>query len=294
MIQEVVMYKYSALLVITVLALVVMACGITVNLPVAKVKTGPTVTDEINVPNIEDDAVPAELTIGFGAGELFLGPSDKNVIVDGIATYNVEDFKPQVTIDGHQVRIETGDLEINGIPNFGDDYKNEWDLQIGQSPMKLRINAGAYKGRFELGGLALESLRVGDGAADVSLSFSEANKTEMDTLRYDTGASSVKLIGLANANFDTMIFKGGAGDFTLDFSGELKRDATVTVDSGLSNVTIIVPKGVAARVFVDSGLANVDIGGEWDRSGNDYMLSGEGPTFTINVNIGAGNLELLN
>ena len=35
-----------------------------------------------------------------------------------------------------------------------------------------------------------------------SLSFSEVNPVEMDTLRYDTGASrAVTLTGLANANF---------------------------------------------------------------------------------------------
>ncbi|MGD9092240.1 MAG: toast rack family protein [Anaerolineales bacterium] len=288
------MYKYTALLAIAVLAIVAMACGVTVNFPVAEVKTGPTITDEIVVPNIDDETEPAELTIGFGAGELHLSPGADDALVSGAATYNVEDFKPQVTIDGREVRIETGDLQIDGIPSFSDNYINKWDLMLGEAPMILRINAGAYNGHIELGGLALQSLRVGDGAADVSVNFSEANKIEMDTLRYDTGASSVKLTGLANANFDKMTFKGGAGDFTLDFSGELLRDATVTVDSGLSNVAIIVPKGVSAQVFVDSGLANIDIGGEWERSGSDYVQNGEGPTLTINVDIGAGNLELRN
>ena len=68
----------------------------------------------------------------------------------------------------------------------------------------------------------------------------------------------------------------------------------VTVDAGLSSVTIIVPEGVSARVFVDGGLANVDVGGDWDKLGNEYELSGAGPRLTINVNIGAGNVELRN
>ena len=45
----------------------------------------------------------------------------------------------------------------------------------------------------------------------------------MSILRYETGASTVKLNGLANANFGTLIFSGGAGDYTLDFSGDLQR-----------------------------------------------------------------------
>jgi hypothetical protein len=160
--------------------------------------------------------------------------------------------------------------------------------------MNLLINAGAYKGEFDLGGLSLQSLRIGDGASDVRLDFSAPNKVEMDSLRYNTGASHVELTGLANANFETLVFKGGAGDYKLDFSGELKRDATVTIDAGFSSVTVVVPEGVAARVFVDSGLSNVDIGGNWEKSGNEYSLAGEGPRLTINVNIGAGSLTLRN
>lgn len=288
------MYKYQFLIIIAVLAMVVMACGFTVNLPVAELKTGPTVTDEINVPHIQGESGSADVTIGFGAGELFISPGVEDALIFGTATYNVDDFKPQIRIDGNEVRIDTGDLEINGIPTFKDDYENKWDLFIGDAPLRLRINAGAYKGRLELGGLSLESLQVGDGAADVSINFSELNKIEMETLRYDTGASSVELIGLANANFDKMTFKGGAGDYTLDFSGQLQRDAEVTVDSGLSNVSIVVPEGIPTRLSVDSGLANIDIGGKWERSGGFYIQSGDGPSLTINVNIGAGNLELQN
>ena len=89
--------------------------------------------------------------------------------------------------------------------------------------MDLTIAAGAYEGNLELGGLALKSLTVKDGASHVDLSFPEPNQTEMSILRYETGASDVKLTGLANANFSTLTFSGGAGNYTLDFSGELQR-----------------------------------------------------------------------
>ena len=36
----------------------------------------------------------------------------------------------------------------------------------------------------------------------------------MALFRYETGASKVKLTGLANANFGTMDFNSGAGDYT--------------------------------------------------------------------------------
>ncbi len=288
------MYSKSAFVILITLALVSLACGVTINLPVTEMKTGPTVTEEIRVPLPQDLSTPAEVTLSFGAGELSLAPGAEDALVEGLATYNVQDLKPQITMSDHQVLIENGDLEIRGIPRCMGDIENKWELRLGNIPMNLRLNAGAYKGRYELGGLALKSLRISDGAAEVRLRFSSPNTTEMDTLRYETGASNVELMGLANANFETLIFKGGAGEYTLDFSGELQREATVNIDSGLSSVTIIVPKGVWARVLVDSGLANVDLSGDWEKSGNEYLLAGDGPRLTINVDIGAGNLTLRN
>jgi hypothetical protein len=288
------MFPKSIFIVIVVLALVSMACGVNINLPAKQVKVGPAVTEDIHVSRPSGADVVTKLTLGFGAGELSLAPGAQSALVEGKATYNVSDLKPKVTEDGSDIQIETGDWEINSIPKFGNDFKNEWDLKLGDAPMDLLINAGAYKGTFDLGGLALQSLRISDGASDVRLDFSSPNLVDMDTLRYTTGASHVELSGLANANFDNLVFKGGAGNYRLDFSGELKRDATVTIDAGFSGLTVIVPEGVSARVFVDSGLANVDVGGQWEKSGDEYSLAGEGPRLTINVNIGAGSLTLRN
>jgi hypothetical protein len=289
------MFPKSILIALVVLALVSMACGVNIDLPaVDQIQVGPEVTENINVTQPGGAGDVTKLTLDFGAGELFIAPGSQSALVEGTATFNVDDLGPEVTVEGNDVRVETGDWEINSIPKFGDDFKNEWNLKLGNVPMDLVINAGAYKGEFDLGGLAIQSLLISDGASDVRLEFSLPNLVEMDTMRYTTGASHVELSGLANANFDDMTFKGGAGGYELDFSGELKRDATVTIDAGFSGVTLIVPEGVSARVFVDSGLSDIDIGGQWEKSGDQYILTGEGPRLTINVNIGAGSLTLRN
>ncbi len=286
------MFPKTALVCLAVLGLVSLACGFSINLPIRDVKVGPTVVEEVNIPVPDGAETPARLTLGFGAGELFISPGAGAMLVSGKVTYNVEDLKPVITVTSEETLIETGDLNLKGIPDFGNDMQNIWDIKLGEFPLDLRINAGAYKGVFNLGGLAIQNLHISDGAAESNLDFSAPNPIEMEMLRYNTGASQVRLTGLANANFGEMEFKGGAGDYTLDFSGQLKRDATVTVDSGLSSVTVVVPKGVSARIFVDGGLANVDISGDWEKLGNQYTLEGEGPRLTININIGAGSLNL--
>jgi hypothetical protein len=156
--------------------------------------------------------------------------------------------------------------------------------------MDLVIAAGAYEGTIELGGLSLKSLDIRDGASHVDLSFSKPNPAEMSILQYTTGASDVKLKGLANANFSTMTFSGGAGNFTLDFSGDLQKDAVITIDSGFGNVSLIIPREVNAKVSVESAAVNINHGSNWAQNGKDYVQKGSGPTLIFIVKMAAGNL----
>lgn len=284
------MQSKRALIAILALALVSMACGINVRLPEREIKTGPVQTEDISIP--APDSPSADVTLAFGAGELTLAPGAEDALISGQAVFNVNDLRPIIDTRSNNVELRTGDLEVRGIPNFKDNIRNEWDLKLSEMPMNLKISAGAYQADMELGGLSLQSLEVGDGAADVSLRFSEPNLVEMESLRYETGASNVRLYGLANANFTEMAFRSGAGDYTLDFSGELQRDAEVTIESGISRVIIIVSEDASVEVIFEGALTNVDTDGDWDRSGKTYSLNGSGPTLTIRVNMGAGNLEL--
>ncbi|MEW6084793.1 MAG: toast rack family protein [Chloroflexota bacterium] len=277
--------KIQIISAILVLALASMACGFSFDLP-EQVKAGPEVKESIAVTDPQSDET--RLSLSFGAGDLKLSPGAKN-LVEGTVIYNVKDLKPEVFEDGAEITIKQGNFE--GLPPF-DGMKNEWDLKLGASPMDLTIEAGAYTGDFELGGLALNNLTVNDGAADVSLSFSEPNLVEMDEFTYTTGASDVTLEGLANANFERFIFNSGAGDYTLDFSGELQRDATVSIDSGLSDLRLVIPAGVHAVVTIDSALVDINIGEGWSQRGNTYTQSGDGPTLTIIINMGAGEITI--
>ena len=290
------MFRKAIYLMLAALAITAIACGLAIDIPIETVKTGPSQTEEIYVPR--PDASVSQLTLVFGAGDLKINPgAGDEALVYGTAKYNVPEFAPQVQIDGKEVRIESGDLETK-LPNFGDDLENIWELEVGSMPMELSINAGAYEGKIDLGGLNLHHLEIADGASDVELEFSEPNKTKMSYLTYTTGASNVRLKNLANANFATMLFRGGAGDYFLDFSGEFQRDAVVTVEAGISHVVIVVPAEISARVFFKGGLANVDTSGEWKEANGQFILEGEEGDDTymldINVDMGAGNLELRN
>ena len=270
---------------ILVLALASIACGFSIDLP-ERQKAGPEVKESITVADPKSDET--RLTLSFGAGKLNVSPGAQN-LVDGTVAYNVKELKPEIQKDGHNIEIKQGDFHT--LPPF-DNLKNEWDLKMSDSPLDLVIQAGAYEGHLELGGLSLRSLTVKDGASHVEVSFLEPNQTEMALLRYETGASDVKLTGLANANFSTLKFSGGAGNYTLDFSGELQRDATVTVDSGLGNLSLVIPEDLPATVTVESAAVNISAGSGWAQNGQKYTQKGSGSSLTILVKMAAGNLVM--
>jgi len=282
--------KFKFLPVIMILVLSVTGCEFFFNIP--STSQGPTVVDPIIVDQPEDPSSPARLVISFGAGEMKIAPGAEG-LVSGSASYNVPDFKPEVSQTGNTVKITQGNYQLNKVPNFGK-IINQWDLKIGTTPIDLEINAGAYQANLELGDLAITNLSVKDGASDVKLSFSSPNRTEMNLLRYETGASQVTLSGLSAANFSMLEFKGGAGNYTLDFSGDLRRNASVSINAGLGNLTIIIPELLPVQLTVDGSLANINMSNGWSRDGNTYTQAGSGPMLTMVVEIGAGNLVVTN
>lgn len=289
------MVKIKILLAVFILVLATLACSIDLDLPVnTELITGPLLTEQINIPALEDPDAIAQVTLNFGAGELFLSPGNESALISGEASYNVDDLKLDVSIQEEIIKIKTGSLEIDGIPKIKDKVKNVWDLNLSSKPIDLTIKAGAYVGDLELGDLSLVSLHIADGASEVNLNFANPNRTIMKSFRYETGASNIKLSNLSNANFDTMIFESGAGNYELDFSGQLIRDADVFIETGLSTMTIVVPENIHVELQVEGNLANISTRGSWEKVMDTYVISGEGPTLTIVVQISAGNLILRN
>ncbi|MCB0163806.1 MAG: protein kinase [Anaerolineae bacterium] len=253
--------------------------------------------ETINVPLPTDNTDPALVEINFGAGQLNIAPGAEGALISGTATYNVAQLKPSISNNEGQVVIEPEfDVDLSALPDG--DTENRWDLTLGRYPMELIITTGVVTSQLELGGLLLEELRLVTGAADYNVSFSEPNRTPMESLRFTGGGSQAKLTGLANAYTEDIIFKGGAGDYTLDFSGQLNEDLDVEIDAALGQVTLLVPDTMRATVSVSDLLAKVEPSGAWQQSPEDdsqYTVAGDANQdyeIKITVRIGAGNLKL--
>lgn len=281
------MKRYAFLIWLGLLMLLALAC--TIELPLPEVRLIAPQTYEIKEPY--PDQEPAELLIRMGAGELTLSGGADN-LVEGKVEYNVEGWEPEIQREGREVRVEQGVKSANftrGVQKL----VNRWELTLGKRPMDFALEAGAYDGNLDFSDVPLTRLKISDGASKVRVVFNVPNPEVMRSFTYETGASNITLKKLANANFEEMTFKGGAGNFTLDFSGNLQRDARVWIDSGLGNMTIVVPADANCRIVLSGGLTNVSTEGTWTIQGQEYRTKGEGPQLRIDINVGVGNLKLV-
>ncbi|MHB0987109.1 MAG: toast rack family protein [Bellilinea sp.] len=281
------MRKIAITLVILVLVGATLACSFTINTD--KVKLSETQVLDINEP-VPADLAGARVEIDMGAGRLNIAGGAQG-LVEGAITYNVFGWTPEVTRDDGSVRIQQGRLEDIKIPNT--DVVNDWDLLLGAFPTDLEISAGAYEGLIDLSGVALTNLKITDGASKATVEFNNLNPVVMDSFSYKTGASQVKIYGIGNANTSQFTFDGGAGDYTLDFSGTLKQDLAVNVTSGVSKIEIIISENVPARITISGGLNNVSPSGTWSITGSVYEKTGTGPRIDITIDMGVGSLDLI-
>lgn len=276
------------ILTLLLIASVLVACTFTVNAPT--IKTGPTQTLNIaEAPEANTDV--SNVNIEMGAGSLYI-EGGTNLLVEGAITYNLETLQPEVIRDGNTVTLSQ---KTNSNISWPSDskLKNEWELKLGSMPIALRLSTGAYEGNLNLGGLAITSLSISDGASSSKVRFDEPNLTAMSKFTYTTGASDVDLYGLGNANVSEIEFGSGVGDYTLDFSGENTTDCNVSIDSGVSSVKIIIPANARAEVTVDGALKDVDLTGTWTVENNRYYAGSEGALYTIKIDMAVGELELV-
>lgn len=279
--------KKQLIFVIIALALSSFACSIS-NIEMKTIDTQTVMIDEALPTNLAETALSFNMT----GGTFNITPGSTK-LVTGAINYNVEDWEPQFTRSNNYFEIkQVNPYKISGIPT--NDVVNEWNLAVSTLlPLNLSIEGGASENDFNLTGMQLTGLKIVQGASKTSVHFDTPNPVIMDTFNFTTGASSASLFGLGNANFNTMSFSAGAGDYALDFTGSLTHDATVDIKATISNITITIPAGMKAVIINDGTVSNINTQGTWLLSDDTYTTLTEGYTLTINLDMAVGNVTLI-
>jgi hypothetical protein len=240
-------------------------------------------------------ATPVTETIRFGAGRLTLASADQDLLISGTARYRAESQKPIISSEGDSVTLRSGgdglSLPFPGRGRIG----SEWNLVLARGiPTNLDLEAGAVDSRIDLGGLDLRTVRIRQGAANLRLSVSSPLAGNLDSFDFEGGASDSRIDGLGNTGARNLHLKSSAGNFELDFSGSKPGAMDVRIESGVGNLTVIVPRGRAATLVPTVGVSSVSSHGSWSKNGDTYSTGGKGDPITIRLSLGAGNVELRN
>jgi len=205
----------------------------------------------------EDRIIPLEdinslvVKIKFGAGKLDLN-SGKDDVFEGNFQYERSFLKPNIY---YEVIGKKGILNLSQSIKKDIDlwpsFENRWSIKLPSNiPLQLYINTATYSGDINLTNLKIENFYLNSGASQTNIVFNQPNLIDMKNINIKTGASTVKMSGLANANFYRLDFDGGAGMYAFDFSGNLTKKSKVNIDVGVAKIILKIPSTIGTRIII--------------------------------------------
>lgn len=241
--------------------------------------------------------------IDFGGGVIDLEKNNTGDILNADFEYNPDKFDMDIDYD----KIgETGRLYLRSKSEHGhldlDTDDNYWHLGFTDTmPIDFEMDIGTCEAEFDFTGLKINNLDIDLGASSTEINFTKPNPERISEINIDAGVSELKIEGLGNSNFDKLSFDGGVGDYTLDFSGELRHKAYVDIDVELGSLTVLLPENIGVRIRKeDSFLSSFSIDEDefQEVESNVYESENFGKTegeliFDIEIELGSVKIEYI-
>jgi hypothetical protein len=209
------------------------------------------------------DPAPLHVDITYGAGTFTLGPATGPDLYEMHLRYPTGRTAPVATYDAASHSVHLGIKSQNFSMPGGDDNQNELHIGLARGvPLDLTTEIGAADVKLDLGGLAVQQMKLKTGATDVTLAFSSPNTMHMRAMDLTVGAAGFKATGLANANADHIALHAGIGDWELYFDGTWTGDIWLDAKVALGSLTIHVPDDVRVETNAKAFLGSIDGGHE--------------------------------
>jgi hypothetical protein len=200
--------------------------------------------------------------VQYDAGRVDVRPTDAALLYGMHLRYDELRASPVHRYDAEQHSTVLGlESRGNAIRTSSNRHEDSGELRVvlpRTIPLDLDMEFGGTQATLELGGLALQSVRLEFGATEGTLSFSTPNRTHMRELDVGVGAAEFTALHLANANADLIRLRGGVGSVDLDFGGTWTRDLEVSTRLAIGGLTLRVPEDVGLRLEVRRIAASFD------------------------------------
>jgi hypothetical protein len=185
------------------------------------------------------------------------------------------------------LRMRAGTLNLTGgADNLMD---GEFSYNVAKWKPEIDYRVTGTVGRLKIEH-ALGTVHVGDADNEWNLRLNNDVPMELDL---QMGAGRADLI-LGELLLNRVEVRGGAGDFSVDLTGDWKQDVDVEIKGGVGRLTVRLPQEVGVHVSAKGGIGGIYAHG-LDRRGRAYVNDAYGKsdvTVRVNVKGGIGEINL--
>jgi hypothetical protein len=206
----------------------------------------------------EDDL---RVAIHFPVGHIILEAGAPESLYSLDADYNSSNFQVETKYEpsSHQLTFRlhghsSMDLDPERLRlTFGIGHKsfekNRLILRISPKvKLNLNLKAGIGETKINLSNLTTQSLEIESGVSSSSIYCATPNPIVCERLHVKAGVGELEALQLGNLNFSSLDFEGGIGSSRLDFSGQWRNNASISVKMGIGELQIKLPREVGAEV----------------------------------------------
>lgn len=150
------------------------------------------------------------------------------------------------------VKMPAGELRIDGVD--GDEVSAEFRYSSGATPPTLRLDTSTFRARA-----VIEQGKGSVGAKENFWTVKLPNRVVTD-LEVSVGAGEARM-NLGSIDLRKVNLQMGAGKVVADFAGEPKRDYEVSIQGGVGECNLTLPKAAGIRVEAQGGIGSIDVSG---------------------------------
>lgn len=219
-----------------------------------------------------------KLKLQANSGTCFIKPSHNPEILSVFSNQTENNYSHQFVkeINGKVCEVtlsleenESGSLsQTVSSRMFGSERPEQekfWKMYLTEAkPYSLELNYGVGSANVDLSGLAIKTLKINTGSADVNIGYHSGleNLVEMDTfsVRVDLGSVNAKNLSLARTKY--VVANVGFGNVMLDLSTAPQVANHIKGSVGAGNLVILLPSDDSVPVLVhvkDSWLCSVEL-----------------------------------
>jgi len=254
------------------------------------------------------------LSVKANSGNCYIKPSEDpdilNVFSNQTETAYAHNFRKEVKGKTCEVILNLEEVQAEGLSQtistrfFGPKDKSAsdklWKMYLTNAkPYFLELTYGVGNANIDLSGLAVKTVKINAGSADVNVGYysSVENQIDMDTffVKVDLGSVNVKNLNLSRTRY--VMADVGFGNMTLDFSNHPLVGNRIKGSVGAGNLTIILPQGntpVLVKIQ-DSWLCSVKVPSRLKKIGentfaNSAYTPGAKNALIFDLDVSMGNI----